>query len=90
MNLTAFFRPLAAAATLTLALGACSSGTHDGDTNVERGSNKEMVTAGADGTMGADSATAGLNRDTTAQPTGKELYKAAGEAKDRNHDGIAD
>ena len=90
MNLTPIFRSLAVAGTLTFVLAACSSGTNDGDVNVERGSNKVMVTASPDGTMGADSATAGLSRDTTGQPTGKELYKAAGDAKDRNHDGLAD
>ena len=72
------------------ALSACSSGTDAGDTNVERGYTKKGPAAGQDGTLGGDSATAGLRRDTTHRVTGKDLYKAAGEAKDRNHDGIAD
>ncbi len=72
-------------------LSACSSGTKSGDTNVERGYTKKGPAAGQDGTANGDSATAGLVADTAArQPTGKELYKAAAKAKDRNHDGLAD
>jgi hypothetical protein len=90
MLLKSFLRPVAVAFALTATLSACSSGTKEGDTNVERGSTKTGPAATQDGVAGGDSATAGLARDTTHQPTGKELYKAAGEATDRNHDGIAD
>ena len=90
MLLKNFLRPFAVAFALTATLSACSSGTNDGDTNVERGYNKKGPAAGQDGTMGGDSVTAGLSADTAKRPTGQELYKAAGEAQDRNHDGIAD
>ena len=90
MLLKSLLRPLAVACALTATLSACSSGTKEGDTNVERGYTKKGMAAGTDGTANGDSATAGLQRDTTHNPTGKELYKAAGEATDRNHDGIAD
>ena len=85
-----YFRSLAIAGVVLATAGACSSGTKDGDTNVERGYTKKGPAAGQDGTMGGDSVTAGLTRDTTHRVTGKDLYKAAGEAKDRNHDGLAD
>ena len=85
-----YLRSLAVAGALLATASACSSGTKDGDTNVERGYTKKGPAAGQDGTLGGDSATAGLRRDTTHRVTGKDLYKAAGEAKDRNHDGIAD
>ena len=90
MFLKSLLRPFAVACVLTATLSACSSGTKDGDTNVERGYTKKGPAAGQDGVAGGDSATAGLARDTTHNPTGKDLYKAAGEAVDRNHDGIAD
>jgi hypothetical protein len=90
MSLKNFLRPLAVACALTATFSACSSGTKEGDTNVERGYTKKGPAAGTDGTANGDSATAGLTRDTTHRVTGKELYKAAGDAKDRNHDGIAD
>ncbi|MFD2719537.1 hypothetical protein ACFST9_12480 [Hymenobacter monticola] len=90
MLLKSFLRPLAVACALTATLSACSSGTKEGDTNVERGYTKKGPAAGTDGTANGDSATAGLARDTTHRPTGKELYKAAENATDRNHDGIAD
>ncbi|RZK25165.1 MAG: hypothetical protein EOO63_16410 [Hymenobacter sp.] len=87
MNRT--LRLLALAAALPLALSACSSGGGVGDVNVERGSAKK-ITGKEQGTPNGDSLTAGLSRDTTNRPTGKELYKAADRSKDRNHDGIAD
>ncbi|GAB3587884.1 hypothetical protein [Hymenobacter daeguensis] len=90
MLLKSLLRPVAVAFALTASLSACSSGTKEGDTNVERGYTKKGPAAPQDGVAGGDSATAGLSRDTTHRPTGKELYKAAGEATDRNHDGIAD
>ena len=85
-----FLRSLAVAGTLLATASACSSGTTEGDTNVECGSSKKGPAAGQDGVANGDSATAGLARDTIHRVTGKDLYKAAGEAKDRNHDGLAD
>ncbi|MBF9223652.1 hypothetical protein [Hymenobacter ruricola] len=91
MLLKQFLRPFAVACVVTATFSACSSGTKDGDTNVERGYTKKGPAAPTDGVANGDSVTAGVQRDTgTHQPTGKELYKAAGDAKDRNHDGIAD
>ncbi|MDO7847785.1 hypothetical protein Q5H92_15575 [Hymenobacter sp. M29] len=90
MLLKSLLRPFAVACVLTATFSACSSGTKDGDTNVERGYTKKGMAAGTDGTAGGDSATAGLSRDTARKVTGKDLYKAASDAKDRNHDGIAD
>ena len=83
-------RSLAVAGVLLASASACSSGTKEGDTNVERGYTKKGPAAGQDGVADGDSATAGLARDTIHQVTGKDLYKAAGDAKDRNHDGLAD
>jgi hypothetical protein len=87
------FRPLAVACALAASLSACSSGTHEGDTNVEKGSTKMRPTTHGDGlpnNHAGDSATAGLEREKAHRPTGKDLYKAAENAKDRNHDGLAD
>jgi hypothetical protein len=101
MNRT--LRLLGLAAALPLALSACSSGTKSGDTNVEKGSAKDLESNnepsrvskdngdGANpGSTNGDSLAAGLSRDTTNRPTGKQLFNAAGQAKDRNHDGLAD
>jgi hypothetical protein len=101
--MTRTLRLLALAAALPLALSACNSGNKPGDTNVEKGSNKDIESndepsrtsadngdAMSQGPANGDSLTAGIPRDTTNRPTGKELYKAADRAKDRNHDGIAD
>ncbi len=94
MLLKTFLRPLAVACVLTATFSACSSGTKEGDTNVERGTNKIRPMVAGDGLPGntaGDSATSGTNRQPgPRQPTGKEVYKAAADAKDRNHDGIAD
>ncbi|GAB3649633.1 hypothetical protein GCM10027594_24920 [Hymenobacter agri] len=90
MLMKSFLRPVAVACVLAASLSACSSGTKEGDTNVERGYTKKGMAAGQDGVAGGDSATAGLARDTARPVTGKDLYKAAGDAKDRNHDGLAD
>ena len=90
MHFNPILRSLAVAGTLALSLSACSSGTKEGDTNVERGDTKKGPAATADGVADGDSATAGLTRDSTHRVTGKDLYKAAGSAKDRNHDGLAD
>ncbi|WP_143080097.1 hypothetical protein [Hymenobacter arizonensis] len=84
-------RPLALACALTATFSACSSGTKEGDTNVERGYTKKRTPNHIDGSPTGDSATSGMTRQTgPRQPTGKEVYKAAADAKDRNHDGIAD
>lgn len=85
-----FLRPFAVACVLAATASACSSGTKEGSTNVERGYTKKGPAATADGVANGDSTTAGLVRDTTHHTTGKDLYKAAGDAKDRNHDGLAD
>ena len=85
-----FLRSLAVAGVVLASASACSSGTKEGDTNVERGYSKKGMAAGQDGVASGDSATAGLARDTAHAVTGKDLYKAAGDAKDRNHDGLAD
>ena len=90
MLLNYFLRPFAVACVITATFSACSSGTKEGDTNVERGYTKKGPAAKADGVANGDSTTAGLSRDSTHHVTGKELYKAASDAKDRNHDGIAD
>ena len=87
---TPTFRQLALLAALPLALSACSSGTKAGDTNVEIGSTKDMQSNHPQGVMNGDSLAAGMARDTTHRPTGKQLYKAADKAVDRNHDGLAD
>ena len=83
-------RLLSLAAALPLALSACHTGSNPGDTNVERGTAKKGPTAPKDGTTNGDSLTAGIPRDTTRRPTGKQLFNAADRAKDRNHDGLAD
>ncbi len=101
MNRT--LRLLGLAAALPLAISACNSGTKPGDTNVERGSAKDLESNNqpsrtskdnGDGanlsSNNADSLAAGLTRDTTNRPTGKQLFNAADRAKDRNHDGLAD
>jgi len=88
--MTRTYRLLGLLATLALPLAACNSGNKAGDTNVELGSNKKMEPNAPPANVGADSAAAGLARDTTHRPTGKQLYKAADRAVDRNHDGIAD
>ena len=83
-------RLLGLLATLALPLAACNSGTKAGDTNVELGSNKKMVPNAPPVNASADSAAAGLARDTTHRPTGKQIYNSSDRAVDRNHDGIAD
>ncbi len=88
MNRT--FRLLALTAALPLAFSACSTGTKDGDTNVEKGNAKKMEENAAQQPANGDSLAAGIARDTTNRPTGKELYNNADKAKDKNHDGIAD
>lgn len=84
-------RSAAAALLLSTALftTACDTGTGTGETNVERGDNKRKDPDPGQ-TTNSDSATAGLRRDTTGRPTGRQQYEAASEAKDRNRDGLAD
>ena len=91
MLLKHLLRPVAVACVFIATFSACSSGTKDGDTNVERGYTKKGPAATADGVANGDSITSGVGRATgPQQPTGKDLYKASGDAKDRNHDGLAD
>lgn len=78
-----------AATLLATSLTACNTGTATGDTNVESGANKTKDPDPGQSTT-SDSATSGLQRDTTNSPTGRQLYEQAGEAVDRNRDGIAD
>lgn len=82
---------LLAALSLPLALGACnfSTGSATGDTNVEQASAKDR-TSNHPGMSNADSLAAGIPRDTARRPSGKQIYKNADRAVDRNHDGIAD
>lgn len=83
-------RRLGLAAALPLSLSACSTGTKPGDTEVESSSAKKLLNNRPPAHANGDSLAAGLHRDTVHRPTGKDLYKAAGQARDRNHDGIAD
>ena len=78
------------AAALPLALAACNTGTTAGDTNVELSSPKKNVPNKPQGVVNGDSLAAGIPRDTARLPSGKEVYKNANRAVDRNHDGIAD
>jgi len=82
---------LLAALSLPLALGACnfSTGSATGDTNVEQSSAKKM-TSNHPGISNSDSLAAGIPRDTARRPSGKQVYKSADRAVDRNHDGLAD
>jgi len=88
MNRT--FRLLALAAAFPLALSACNSGGDAGDTNVEKGSAKKMEENAPEPAANADSLAAGIARDTTHRPTGKELFDNAAKSRDRDHDGLAD
>ncbi|WBO83551.1 hypothetical protein [Hymenobacter yonginensis] len=80
---------LAAALLLATSLTACNTGTSTGDTNVETGAAKTKDPDPGQPTT-SDSATAGLQRDTTASPTGRQQYEKAADAVDRDKDGIAD
>lgn len=83
---------LVAACTLPLAMAACnfSTGNATGDTNVEQSSAKKIGANEPQGTINGDSLAAGIPRDTTHRPSGKQIYKDANRAVDRNHDGLAD
>lgn len=78
-----------AAALLATSLTACNTGTSTGDTNVESGASKTKDPDPGQTTV-SDSATAGLQRDTTTGPTGRQQYEKAADAVDRDKDGIAD
>jgi hypothetical protein len=84
------FRFLTLAALSTLTLSACSSGTKEGDTNVEKGTAKKMEENAPQAAANADSLAAGIARDTTHRPTGKEQFDNAAKSRDRDHDGLAD
>ena len=88
--MTRTLRLLALTAALPLALSACNTGGNTGDTNVETGASKKMTDNHPDRPMNGDSMAAGIARDTSGQPTGKQLYDNAAQAKDKNHDGLAD
>ena len=88
--MTRTLRLLGLLATFSLSLAACNSGNKPGDTNVEKDSAKKIQANTAQGTPNGDSLAAGISRDTTHRPTGKQIYKAADRAVDRNHDGLAD
>ncbi|RZK18458.1 MAG: hypothetical protein EOO56_16025 [Hymenobacter sp.] len=88
MNRT--FRLLALATALPLALSACNTGTKTGDTNVELDGAKKMEENAKQQPMNGDSLAAGLSRDTSSRPTGKEQFDNANMSKDKNHDGLAD
>lgn len=83
--------PLGVAFVLTGLLTACNTGTESGATNVENGADKSLDPAlRQSATVGADSATAGLQQDTAAGPTNRQQYERAGEATDHDRDGLAD
>ncbi|PJJ54623.1 hypothetical protein [Hymenobacter chitinivorans] len=85
---TFLLRPLALAFLLaTVSLTACNTGTDKGDTNVERGADKTKDPAPG---QTSTSNTNGAASDTAKVTTGQDLYDHAGEAKDRNNDGIED
>jgi hypothetical protein len=101
--MTRTYRLLGLLAVLALPFASCSSGNKPGDTNVEKGSTKKLEAenepsrvsnesgdASGHATNNGDSLAAGLSRDTTHRPTGKQIFNKADRAIDRNHDGIAD
>ncbi|TGE19943.1 hypothetical protein [Hymenobacter elongatus] len=81
-------RPLTLAFLLASAsLTACNTGTDSGDTNVENGADK---TKDPDPGQMSTSDTNGSAGDTAKVTTGKDLYNHAGEAVDRDNDGVED
>ncbi len=80
---------------LTLILGtaavlaSCTSGTDNGDTNVEKSGDKQAL-HGSQGNPAGDSATAGMRRAPDSQVSGKEQFEKADQTVDRNKDGLAD
>ncbi|WP_375436992.1 hypothetical protein [uncultured Hymenobacter sp.] len=85
-------RLLVVAALLTAAsLTSCNTGSDSGATNVERDSYKDNDSDDMQASAsGSDSATAGLQRDTTRTPSNRQVYEGAADRKDRNNDGLAD
>ncbi|TPG66994.1 hypothetical protein [Hymenobacter nivis] len=85
--------PVLLAVAFAGALASCSSNADTpGAVNVENGAAKPLMPV--EGTppagMGEDSAVAGLHRNTSAPPTGEQLYENADNRVDHNHDGKAD
>ncbi|QIX61132.1 hypothetical protein FY528_02760 [Hymenobacter lutimineralis] len=89
MTAAHFLRTGLLALTFTAALAGCNTGNGSGETNVERGADKNTDPAALN-PQASDSAAAGLQSDTTHNPTGRQVYEQAGDSKDRNNDGIAD
>ncbi|UOQ65705.1 hypothetical protein [Hymenobacter volaticus] len=82
---------IAAALLATASLTACNTGNDTGDTNVERDSYKDNDSNDMQASSSAsDSATAGLQRDTSNTPSNRKVYEDAADRKDRNNDGLAD
>lgn len=75
-------RTLGAALLLAAGLSACSSGTESGDTNVERGNEKDAITA--------DPATSPGAQQDTAVSQQERMYENTSTRKDHNNDGKAD
>ncbi len=84
------YRLLGLALACSSLLSACSDKAKPGSVNVEMGSVKGEYASPHQGTPNGDSLAAGLSRDTTHYPTGKQLYKESGRSTDRNRDGVAD
>ncbi|WP_125916426.1 hypothetical protein [Hymenobacter coccineus] len=85
--------PILLAVAFAGSLAGCSNNADTpGAVNVERAAPKTFVpNEGSSATgVGEDSATAGLHRNTSAQPTGEQLYENADNRVDRDHDGKAD
>ncbi|RFP67036.1 hypothetical protein D0N36_00695 [Hymenobacter lapidiphilus] len=83
-------RPLAAILLLTGSLAACNTGSEDGATNVEIGSDKKMdPEARRPNNQGDDSAASGMRPDTN-RTTIRDQYENAADTPDRNRDGLAD
>lgn len=91
MKTSVFLRFITAAVLLAGPLTACNTGNEAGDTNVERGSAKDLgVEPTSPQNASADSATSGLSADTAKTPTGRQVYEEGASRKDRNNDGLAD
>lgn len=88
--MTRTYRLLGLLAVSSLTLAACGTNIKPGAVNVEEGAYKRAEAPEMQGTANGDSLAAGLLRNPTPQPTGKEVYKNTDKASDNNHDGIAD
>lgn len=84
-----YLRTAAGAFLFAFTLVACGTGNNTGDTNVERGVDKSHDPTEVNPTP-TGASTTGTTQDTSRRLTGKEIYDRAGDAKDRNNDGIAD